>query len=519
MMNINSVGREIPDSIGNRKLTPYMGPFSKEPDSIIMVKKKQSLILPRESKIKESIKDAIVACGLKDGMTISFHHHFREGDKVIGLVLSAIKELGIKNLRFAPSAVINIKNPSIVDFVKDGTINRIEASGIRGQLGDAVIAGLMEEPVILRTHGSRPRAIETGELAIDVAFIAASASDDYGNANGFSGKNSCGALGYSMIDAKCAAKVIVITDTLAEFPLVPASISQHEVDCVVLVDEIGDSKLIGKGAARVTKNPRDLLIAKNTANVIANCGYFKEGFTFLTGVGAISIACTQYLREKMIEQGIKARAAIGGITADIVSLHDEGLIEVIEAVQCFDAESAKAMGQKHTIIECDNNVYSNIFNKGCMVNRTDIGILSALEVDTDFNVNILTGSSGEMLGGLGGGPDVASGAEVSIVTIPLYRGRTPSIVKKVFTLCTPGETIALVVTELGVSINPKHKNYEFLKENLSKSGIKIIPIEELQKMAEEITGVPKPIECTDKIVAVVEYRDGTVIDVIRQIKK
>ena len=518
-MSINSVGREIPEHIGDRKLIPYMGPFAKEPESTIIVKKKQTKIMPGESKMKYSIIDAIKASGLKDGMTISFHHHFREGDKVIGLVLTAIRELGIKNLRFAPSAVVNIKNPSIVDFVKDGTINRIEASGIRGQLGDAVIDGLMEEPIILRTHGSRPRAIENGELSIDVAFIAAAASDDYGNANGFSGPNACGALGYSMIDAKCAEKVVVITDTLVDFPLAPATISQHEVDYVVVVDEVGDSASIGKGAARVTKNPRDLLIAKNTANAIANCGYFKDGFTFLTGVGAVSIACIQFLREKMIEQNIKAGAAIGGIPAAVLHLHQEGLVKIIEAVQSFDAESAKAMGKDPTIVECDNNVYSNIHNKGNMVNKTDIGILGALEVDIDFNVNILTGSSGEMLGGLGGGPDVAAGAEVSIVTIPLFRGRTPSIVKKVFTVCTPGETIALVVTELGVSINPKHKNYKVLKENLSGSNINIIPIEELQQRAEEITGVPKPIECTDRIVAIVEYRDGTVIDVIKQIKK
>ncbi len=518
-MAINSLGREIPEYIGDRKITPYMGPFKKESNSIIKVNKRQSKIIPGESKIKQTIKDAIISSGLKDGMTISFHHHFREGDKVIGLVLTAIKELGIKKLKFAPSAVINIKNPSIVDFVKEGIITKIEASGIRGQLGDAVIEGFMDEPVILRTHGSRPRAIETGELSIDVAFIAVSASDDYGNANGFSGPNACGSLGYAMIDAKSADKVVVITDTLVDFPCTPASISQHEVDYVVVVDQIGDSTSIGKGAARVTKNPRDLLIAKNTANVIANCGYFNDGFTFLTGVGATSIACIQFLREKMIEKNIKAGAAIGGIPAAIVHLHNEGLVKVLEVVQSFDEESAKALGQNNTIVECDNNVYSNIHNKGCMVNKLDIGILAALEVDIDFNVNILTGSSGEMLGGLGGGPDVAGGAEVSIVTIPLFRGRTPSIVKKVFTLCTPGETIALVVTELGVSINPKHKNYEILKKNLSKSNIKIIPIEKLQQMAEEVTGVPKPIECTDKVVAVVEYRDGTVIDVIRQIKK
>ena len=153
------------------------------------------------------------------------------------------------------------------------------------------------------------------------------------------------------------------------------------------------------------------------------------------------------------------------------------------------------------------------------MNKLNIGVLAALEVDTDFNVNILTGSSGEMLGGLGGGPDVAAGADVSIVTIPLFRGRTPSIVDKVFTLCTPGETIAVVVTEAGVAINPRHKNYEILKENLEKSSVKLRTIEELHQMAIEVTGVPKPIECTDKVVAIVEYRDGSVIDVIRQIKR
>lgn len=86
------------------------------------------------------------------------------------------------------------------------------------------------------------------------------------------------------------------------------------------------------------------------------------------------------------------------------------------------------------MVEIDNADYANAYSKGGFLNREDFGVLGALEVDTDFNVNILTGSSGEMMGGLGGGPDVAGGAAISIVTIPIIRGRTPSIVKKVFTL-------------------------------------------------------------------------------------
>ena len=123
------------------------------------------------------------------------------------------------------------------------------------------------------------------------------------------------------------------------------------------------------------------------------------------------------------------------------------------------------------------------------------------------------------MGGLGGGPDVAAGADLSIVTLPIVRGRTPSVVKRVFTCCTPGETVAPVVTEAGIALNPRHRSYSALKEDISKTNLKLVTIEELCQLAESITGVPKPIECTEKVVAVVEYRDGTVIDVIRQIRR
>ena len=113
---------------------------------------------------------------------------------------------------------------------------------------------------------------------------------------------------------------------------------------------------------------------------------------------------------------------------------------------------------------------------------------------------------------------MAGGAAISIVTIPIIRGRTPSVVKRVFTLCTPGVTVAAVVTEAGIALNPRHKSYRELKEDLEKTSLKLVTIQELQQLAESLTGVPKPIETTDKVACIVEYRDGTVIDVIRQIK-
>lgn len=518
-MIINSLGRELPEKIGTYTVHPYKGPHEAQAYSGPVISKRSAGHMDHgAAKLRSTLREAILAANLKDGMTISFHHCFREGDRVIQQVLQTIRELGIKNLRFAPSAVVNISNPSIVDFVRDGTISRIEASGIRGSLGDAVLSGELEHPVILRPHGARPRAIEAGELQIDVAFIGASAADDYGNCTGLIGPNACGSLGYSFVDAHSAACVIVVTDNLVPYPCCPVSISQQYVDYVVKVDSIGDTSKIGAGAARLTKNPRDLTIAEKTVDLIAACRRFRNGFSFQTGAGAISIAATKYLAARMKACNVKASFALGGIPAAIIDMYDEGLVRVVECSQSFDAVAAQAIADRPGVLEIDNADYANAYTKGGFLNREDFGVLGALEVDTDFNVNILVGSNGEMMSGLGGGPDVAAGAEISIVALPIIRGRTPSIVKRVFTLCTPGETVAAVVTEAGIALNPKHRNYPELLEDAQNANLKLVSIEQLQQQAEALTGTPAPMQTGDKITCIVEYRDGTVIDVVREIK-
>ena len=516
----NQAGRELPERVGGYSVRPYQGVWAARPSDRPAQTNRHPKITPRSgSKVATSLIEAVRASGLRDGMTISFHHCFREGDAVIGQVLLAIRALGIKDLKFAPSAVVNIKEPSLVSFVEDGTITSIEASGIRGELGDAVLSGHLRIPVVLRPHGARSRAIEAGELKIDVAFIGASAADEYGNATGQIGPNACGSMGYAFIDAYTAAKVVIVTDHLVDFPCIPASISQQYVDIVALVACVGDPAKIGAGAARMTKNPRDLLIASRTADMIAASRRFQEGFSFQTGAGAISIACTNFLSDRMAERGIRASFALGGITANIVEMFQKGQIRVLECSQSFDSVAARAIAGENNIVEIDNALYSNPHSKGSLLDKLDFGVLGALEVDTDFNVNILTGSGGEMMGGLGGGPDVAAGAAVSIVTLPIVRGRTPSIVKRVFTLCTPGETVAAVVTEAGIALNPVHARYQELREDLEKTSLKLMTIEALQQLAESLTGVPMPIACTDEIACVVEYRDGTVIDVIHRLKQ
>ena len=157
--------------------------------------------------------------------------------------------------------------------------------------------------------------------------------------------------------------------------------------------------------------------------------------------------------------------------------------------------------------------YANPHCKGPIVNSLDVVILSATEVDVNFNVNVITNSNGVMMGASGGHCDTAAGANLSIVVAPLLRGRLPMVLDKVQTIVTPGETVDVIVTERGVAINPRRQD---LKENLKQAHIPVMEIEELQKMAYDLAGVPAPIAVTDEIVGVVEYRDGSIIDVIRK---
>src|SRR5699024_11749695 len=96
-------------------------------------------------------------------------------------------------------------------------------SGMLGSRGEVVSHGLLKNPVIFRAHGNRARSIENGNIKIDVAFIGVPNSDRMGNANGMNGESALGSLGYALVDAKYADKVVLVTDTIADYPNTPAS--------------------------------------------------------------------------------------------------------------------------------------------------------------------------------------------------------------------------------------------------------------------------------------------------------
>ena len=510
-MTVNKVGKEIPE-VYAEKYGVFDGELANIKD-YQEASRKIHPVKPRDKKMLNSIREAIEKTGLKDGMTISFHHHFREGDFVINMVMDVIAKMGIKNLSIAPSSIANVHEP-LIGHIKNGVVTSITSSGLRDKVGAAISEGILDNPVVIRSHGGRARAIVRGDIHIDVAFLGAPSSDEYGNVNGAHGRTACGSLGYAMVDAKYADQVVVITDSLMPYPNTPISIPQTDVDYVVVVDAIGDPEGISKGATRFTKNPKELLIAEYASKVITNSPYYKQGFSFQTGTGGASLAVSRFLKESMLEDGIKASFALGGITNAMVELLEEGLVEKIIDVQDFDHPSALSLGKNANHYEIDAEMYASPLSKGSVINQLDTAILSALEIDTDFNVNVITGSDGIIRGASGGHSDTSAACKMSLVISPLIRGRIPTIVDTVNTVVTPGSSVDVVVTELGIAINPARED---LIEHFKTLDVPQFSIEQLKDIAYSIVGSPDPIEYGDKVVALIEYRDGTIIDVVKNV--
>ena len=469
----------------------------------------------RDSKICESIEESIKRSGLKDGMTISFHHAFRGGDKVLNAVMKIIASMGIKDLCLASSSLASVHD-EVIQYIRSGVVTQIYTSGLRSKLGEAISLGLMEKPVQVHSHGGRVHLLQSGELNIDVAFIGVPCIDKFGNATGSKGRSQCGSLGYAMSDAHYAKYVVMLSETLEPYPNTPASISQDQVDAIVMVDEVGDPSKIGEGATRMTTNPKELLLARRTARVIENSGLFKNGYSLQTGTGGSSLATTIFLAEKMEKKNIRASFGLGGITGTMVYMLKNNLIDKLIDVQSFDEYAAKSLGENPNHIEISANEYANPSSKGATIKQLDVVVLSALEIDVNFNVNVITGSKGILRGASGGHSDTAAEAKLSIIVAPLTRGRIPTIRSRVHTIITPGDTVDVVVTDQGIAVHPR--NVE-LKKRLKKAGLTIVSIEELHERAIKLCGQPKSIKHTDKVVAQIRYRDGTIIDEVYQLAR
>lgn len=465
------------------------------------------------NKLKQSIREAILESGLKSGMTVSFHHHLRNGDYVLNMVMDEIAALGIRDLTVNASSLFDTHAP-LKAHIRNGVVTTLLTDYMSAGLGSFISAGGMENPVQFRTHGGRPADIESGRTPIDVAFIAAPACDPMGNCTGKRGKSACGSLGYAIPDARNAKFVVAITDELHPYPLTDWSIPETDVDAVVVVDSIGDPKGIVSGTTKITRDPVGLSMAMTAVDVIKASGLLKEGFSFQTGAGGASLAAAKYLKDVMLKEKIRGSFGLGGITGYLVDMLNEGCFDALMDVQCFDLKAVESIRTNPRHCEISAAHYASPFAKSAVVDSLDVVILGATQLDTDFNVNVHTDSNGCIMGGSGGHSDTAAGAKLSMIIAPLSRARLPIVTDRVTCVSTPGSTIDVLVTQKGVAVNPKDAE---LRQRLIDAGVRVVDIHDLKEMAERTSGVPDKPRLGEKIVADVIYRDGTVIDHIREV--
>jgi len=462
------------------------------------------------SKVVKSLKEAILNAGLKDGMTVSFHHHLRNGDYVLNMVMDEIAALGIKDLTVNSSSIFDVHAP-ILNHIENKVVTQILCNYMASGVGRAIATGIMEKPVQFRTHGGRPSDIALGRTPVDVAFIAAPAADNMGNASGKYGPSACGSLGYAVADAMYAKKVIIITDNLMPYPLPSWAISETYVDYVVTVDAIGDPKGIVSGTTKITRDPVGLVMASYAAQVIKHSGLLQEGFSFQTGAGGASLAAASFLKEIMLKEKIRGSFGLGGITGYMVEMLEAGCFEKLMDVQCFDLKAVESIRNDPRHIEINALQYASPAFKSAVVDSLDVVILGATEIDTDFNVNVHTDSNGYIMGGSGGHSDAAAGSKLCMIIAPMFRARLPIVRDHVHCISTPGQDIDVLVTQGGIAVNPKNRE---LTDRLKAAGLPVIDIRALKEKTELITGAPDPLRKGDRVVAEVISRYGEKLDTI-----
>ncbi|MBL7191922.1 citrate lyase subunit alpha [bacterium] len=511
----NTAGRLVPKYINGEEHIPFQGVGKYRPKGRKAAPPIASCAdYPEDgNKVAADLKTALKKCGIKDGMTISTHHHFRNGDLVANQIFDAAAELGVKDLRWFPSASFPCHAPNI-KHLDSGVIHHIEGS-MNGPLGDYCSSGKMRGTAVLRSHGGRYQAVQDGEVHIDIAVIAAPTADPFGNATGDRGPSACGLLGFALADSQYADRVIIVTDNLIPFPCLPWQIHGNYVDYVVVMGKIGEPAKIVSGTTEITKSPDRLLIAEYAAKFVAEAGIMRDGFSFQAGAGGTSLSFAIFLADMMKGKGIKARYLRGGSTQYLVKMLEEGLTDYILDGQTFDLEGVRSMRENINHVNTSPFTSYNYHGKGNFASIVDVVVLGATEVDVNFNANVVTHSDGRLLHGIGGWQNCLL-SKCTILPIPCFRDRIPVIVEKVTTLCGPGELIDVVVSERGIAINPLRQD---LIDKMKGSSLPIVNIRDLKAEVEDLCGgPPAPPKTGDKIVAAIKWVDGTVIDCVKSVE-
>ena len=90
-----------------------------------------------------------------------------------------------------------------------------------------------------------------------------------------------------------------------------------------------------------------------------------------------------------------------------------------------------------------------------------------------------------------------------------------TVCEHVVTVTTPGDCVDVLVTDYGIAVNPLRPD---LIQCLDAAGIPHVGIETLKEKAYALVGTPDDLEWEEQVVAVLEARDGTILDVVRKIR-
>jgi citrate lyase subunit alpha/citrate CoA-transferase len=458
--------------------------------------------------ILSSLQELFQKIDIHKNPSISFHHHLRNGDLVINQVLSQYIEQNVKDIELFPSSIFPSYH-TIKTLLERDQVKHITTNYMSGQVAE-YLSNFGEQNILtMQTHGGRARAIIEGRSKIDIAFIAAPCVNLNGDAVGYKGPSKCGSLGYAIADSEYAKIVVLLTDHLIDEPLSNIEIEGKNIDYIIKLDTIGDSHGIVSGTTNITTNPIGVKIAKQTAKLLEEIGVIKNGFSFQSGAGGISLKVTSELHEYMKNNQINASFFSGGITGYHVRLLEEGMVDKLYDVQCFDLAAIDSLKKNANHISISASKYANPSDPEQVIQNLDVVILGATEIDLDFNVNVTTDSHGIIMGGSGGHSDTASEAKITVIVSPLLKGRLSIIKKRVTTITTLGKHVDILVTERGIAINPLRTD---LIKKCQDSSLPIKTIEELYQEAIIFTGYPKELSRSDVQIGIIEDRTYEVID-------
>ncbi len=444
----------------------------------------RALIQPRASadqsdKQLANLSAAFDRFDIGDGAVLSFHHHYRNGDQLMNAVLEEAARRGLRGLTIAPSSLFPVHAP-LAAHINSGVIGDVITDYAKGAVTDAMLSSALRGPALLQSHGGRARAISTGELKIDVAFVGASLAQADGACTGRGGALPCGPLGYAMVDTAFARRTVVCSHEITVGTIPHTDIPAQQVDAVIPFPNPGEVSGIASDTTLASQTPQARQIGDLVAQVIAATGLMRDGLSLQTGAGGYSLSAVTVIGHAMAHAGVRGSFLSGGITGSHVALQQAGLFERIHDVQCFDGGAVQSSITNPDHLAMSAAQYASPLMPDAVVNGLGVMILGAVEVDSQFNVNVTIGGDGRLIGGPGGHPDAAQGAALTIVTTGLTAGGFAKLVDHARGVTTHGKSVDVIVTDQGIAVNPRRPD---IASDLRRAGIDVSTFAQLSELA------------------------------------